>query len=1534
MADVFLSYKSQDRPRVALLVRALQERGLTVWWDQRLETGDVWLACIKRALDAAKSVVATWTPQSVGPDRLLISHIMQAEVAEAFRSPKRLVAVRLEAGPLPFVYDEFQAADLTAWTGEAEAPAVDRLVATICEIVGPRQPFAPDELRAWLEAEEQNRPQAFRDFATSFPDSRFSEDAERRAAELAQATADLALARAAAREIIQRFERQADVPAFAPALGLEKVEKERKAVAVVDLLGMIESGARIQLQAEPGAGKTVALLAWARELACDAERPVGIYVRLQEMTGDDELLEHIGKTYATGAMRLDGWEALLRSGAVAVFCDGWNELSAPRRESIGARLDNHARLFPDAGLVIGSRPASPAPLTTPHTVVTLQRLTLADVRAIVEQRLGDKAPTALAELRTDRTLQQLVRNPFFLHAFCVTRTAGATPTTRYGLVKVMVETGERLPQHMPRLRSELADQQSKFMRALAVDVLSKQHELSTDEALHVVNGVSIQLLADRLLAPSPKGRDVLDVLRDHHCLVEHAGPPTSYGFQHQLIEEWYAAEEVLAVADAALTDEAALAYLTRDILNEPQWSEALLFAVESAAPDATAERACAHLILRMIGIDCQFAARLIAAAPEVVWKQIAPAVMAFVEAWKPVAEQELVRFAVVCGKEEFAPLVWEAIAAQKPGGASNALRVQRIRHPAVLGPDWRDRIRDLNVEDRRSILYMLASNSGLEAANMATDAAIEDESAEVQISTAEMLHFYRYDDELDRLLTAALPATWEGLVQRRIDDFWDGRWRTQIVAGARRLLTRLEPGPRRLNVGLLLLRHGETIEFDLVQEVLAAKFEYHFAQDSAFDEIMALEGARLSQAIVDRAVAGQSVPYLARRYVRNDARADQEQLIAACRLKSNSHGNDEVLAPLLSIESISRLFSELLDLARRLDSAPKTERQALSDSYHAIQQSLALTDTDRLVEALLSVESANSRDIRVICDVIARAFRADSRHERPAPKSDLRDRLVTRLAEWADALIADANADRHILSALAEAIGAVPHSSLLAPLHRLLSEDLRRWALEKEAFATAVAAGQRPDPSSGARMSYAFRYAENLLSLAKQEDAEGKVTEAPPISEEMTVAVVDLLCALLTDTQFGADASRALATLFPDPLSKVGERRPSFGDDLSVLPERRRLRAQIGAGETSLVAARMLDAVRSLIDNKSEVTTKLALQVALQAARMACGARFSEVEQLVNEHGTLENKIGMYMSRLFAGHEVSATVAERCLDELDARREKQRWEYDQTWMKWENALRIMVFGGKPMAAAQRLLTYDPRHQQHDERDLVKGLGLCAHADALPALQLLRERCEQLRMTEAWCSAVYNVGTLEAGQALLSYGLTPERRRGWRHDQISGMVASLAARHPALRRDLIATLTNGTDAEIALIADIVSSFKESEIVLEFLALAPALVKRLERALQGTLYDICFEHVPSEDHPGAYDVVAVPVDPLRARLFAGAQDDGPARETYARLLRHIDVLRAEYGRSYAESRHPEISRDAPWPEAASVAWQAAADLRARQ
>ena len=68
MTDIFLSCKREDEGRVALLVRALEGAGLSVWWDRALPGGEDWRSRIQAALDAAKIVIVCWSRASVGPE--------------------------------------------------------------------------------------------------------------------------------------------------------------------------------------------------------------------------------------------------------------------------------------------------------------------------------------------------------------------------------------------------------------------------------------------------------------------------------------------------------------------------------------------------------------------------------------------------------------------------------------------------------------------------------------------------------------------------------------------------------------------------------------------------------------------------------------------------------------------------------------------------------------------------------------------------------------------------------------------------------------------------------------------------------------------------------------------------------------------------------------------------------------------------------------------------------------------------------------------------------------------------------------------------------------------------------------------------------------------------------------------------------------------------------------------------------------------------------------------------------------------------
>jgi TolB-like protein/Tfp pilus assembly protein PilF len=132
MADVFVSYKAEDRRRIRPLVQYLQTEGYSVWWDERIGAGDAWRETIERELDSARCVIVVWSKRSVGPEGGFVRE-------EASRAQRRgvYVPVLIDAVDPPLGFGEKQATSLRGWKGdgadarcEAVLAAVRRLAAS------------------------------------------------------------------------------------------------------------------------------------------------------------------------------------------------------------------------------------------------------------------------------------------------------------------------------------------------------------------------------------------------------------------------------------------------------------------------------------------------------------------------------------------------------------------------------------------------------------------------------------------------------------------------------------------------------------------------------------------------------------------------------------------------------------------------------------------------------------------------------------------------------------------------------------------------------------------------------------------------------------------------------------------------------------------------------------------------------------------------------------------------------------------------------------------------------------------------------------------------------------------------------------------------------------------------------------------------------------------------------------------------------------------------------------------------------------
>ncbi len=133
MTDVFVSYKSEERERVAPLVRCLEGQGWSVFWDRKIPPGQTWNSWIRKHLDEAKCVVVVWTEASVGSDWV-------HEEAGQGKSRGVLIPVKLDVVEPPLGFGLIQAADLTAWQGRPDEAEFATLLQFMAELIGPSVP--------------------------------------------------------------------------------------------------------------------------------------------------------------------------------------------------------------------------------------------------------------------------------------------------------------------------------------------------------------------------------------------------------------------------------------------------------------------------------------------------------------------------------------------------------------------------------------------------------------------------------------------------------------------------------------------------------------------------------------------------------------------------------------------------------------------------------------------------------------------------------------------------------------------------------------------------------------------------------------------------------------------------------------------------------------------------------------------------------------------------------------------------------------------------------------------------------------------------------------------------------------------------------------------------------------------------------------------------------------------------------------------------------------------------------------------------
>ncbi len=1376
--------------------------------------------------------------------------------------------------------EERRAADNGIWLCDVHGRAVD----------APDSKFTVAELRDWKRQTNEDSWRSVMHNVPYGPEMQMPAPDELLGRLRAAAAADLAV-----------FRRTAKWPGTNVALTLTlKVKHVDEALSTRSLANAVTTLDDLILIAAPGMGKTTTLFQVA-----DGLLEIGIGTPLIVPLGDwategDALLASVLKRPAFNGISEQDFRAVATKPGVVLLLDGWNELDAAARERARVQITALKTELPELGLVISTRKQA---LDIPFGGTRVDLLPLDDEQQmeIAHCIRGEAGAQLVDQAWRTAGVRDLVAIPLYLTALLSLPEGAPFPTTKEEVLRRFIAAHEQEARCAAALQAVAVGFQQEYLDGLAVFATTTANTAITDSnARTSVADTARVLVEDGQITISAQPDMLLDTLVSNHVLTRSGDTP-GYSFQHQQFQEWYASHYVERLMLQAVGDPAAREKLKTDVLDQRPWQEAVLFAVERCARgDAVHKAACSAAMRAAFEVDPFLAGEMIFRATDEVWAPISSEMRSLVEHWHaPGKVDRAVRFMIASGRPEFSDLVWPLVTNADDQVHLRALRAAKQFRPSVFGSGAQTRIAALPPNIRKNVLCEIASNSGIDGLDLATEIARIDGNPELKAAVVDALAFRRADRHVADLLTDASEAIYDILAEKgHLEDIAVDAVQQEL----RRACERREAAglsPFQQLHSLLDAPSGKGHDAHVTE--LIANMEINRKSDGErhlLYEVRRRWPQALAEGLLRRLREQRELFFGTDDILAAAGFALEDDALLGIALEETSRHDDraDAAASVLGPNAVGRLIDAYLAAGKVVRDASGKYDRAAGDHYHGLRDRIGHTPGVSLVAAVQArAADAENEEIVQLAELFSRETNGDEERARPFSEEALA--VIGALArQWAERMLAGGNEMRWRVATIATMMSRAPSVAHLPLLKRMLDDNLHRYRAFRE---KAAASGWKDrDAVHEAQHQHMHEYQRAFLAINAPETA-------------------SLMREYLTDEHFGELAARVLAAQWFEANEPKENKKILIGVDFSRVKARREARAS-NPTATSIEAEAILSAIETLIvDGSSDAQVKLAIALGIAGARLPHGQRGATIRKLISL-APRQARAALLLSLLLSGEDIDIKLVADGIAETFEAAEKETWILTQSdAYQLRDWFRLLPFAA-PVTDLPAIVRGMPDAQRHPQmlEEMVRGLGNSSSGDAEDVTFTLAEDDPRLYQNHAWRATALSFGTVSAARRIVDLTVSgaldskSHDRRHWQRE-LGGLISEFSE----VRAYVHDLLKDGpTTKQLASLAGAVAEDPGTDGVLMLIDFE--LETGRPFITWQSIQSVVTEHVPAENWEGAYALVPVPAVELRRKLLA-ITGSGGADDPAARCLNLIDKLRDEYGAPESEPRHPDLASGRPWP-----------------